>query len=338
MVLINGIAITFGQAFSFLIGFFLHDSSESSWRLILWIGVVPAILLLIGMLFVPHSPRWVLATQGIKKARVILQKIRHPACVEVELREIQFNIHQSQYRSSLSFLFSKPFISVLTIGTVLGVLQQFSGISAIMYYGPVIFEGLGFKPVKIAILATFLMGMINCVFTIVTSLTIDRLGRRALLLGGTLLAGISLILAAICYDTAWADKKWAILFLLSTYVIGYCISLGSLFWVMIAEIYPLKIRGLAMSVASTVQWIANFLVSISVLSIFNYLHEANTFLMFGSVCLIACLFIYYFVPETSGVTLEKIEENLLAGKKTRELGGALVKTPGVLAADNSPII
>ncbi len=341
MILINGVAITFGQAFSFLIGYFLHDSSASSWRLILWIGVVPAIFLLIGMLFIPNSPRWTLATQGVKKAREILQKIRSADDVEPELREIQFSISQTHYRSTLKQLLSKPFISVLTIGTVLGIFQQFSGISAIMYYGPVIFEGLGFHPVKIAILATFLMGIVNCIFTIITLLTVDRLGRRSLLLGGTLLAAFSLILAGACYDLSWPGKKWLLLFLLSTYVMGYCVSLGSLFWVIIAEIYPLKIRGLAMSIASMVQWIANFIVSISVLSIFHYFREANTFWLFGSVCLIAYMFIYYFIPETSGLSLEKIEENLLAGKKMRELGAAvdtLTVKPGTLATENPPTI
>ena len=341
MILINGVAITFGQAFSFLTGYFLHDSSTSSWRLILWVGVVPAVLLLLGMQFVPHSPRWMLATHGIKKARTILLKIRGEADVETELRDIQFSISHMQYRSTFPHLLSKPFIYVLIIGTVLGVFQQFSGISAIMYYGPVIFEELGFQPVKTAILATFLMGMVNCVFTIITLLMVDKIGRRSLLLGGTLIAALSLIVAGACYDLTWIGKKWLLLFFLSTYVMGYCISLGSLFWVMIAEIYPLKIRGLAMSVASMVQWIANFIVSISVLSIFHYLHEAKTFWLFGSVCLIAYLFIYYFIPETSGVTLEKIEQNLLAGKKMRELGAAITAldvTPGALAAENPPSI
>lgn len=341
MVLINGIAITFGQTCSFLLGFFLHDNSTSSWRLILLAGVMPALLLLLGLLFIPNSPRWMLAAHGVTKARAILQKIRHGTEVEAELREIQFNISQANYHSSLAQLFSKPLVYILFVGILLGVFQQLSGISAIMYYGPVIFAGLGFQPVKIAILATFLMGMVNCVFTIFTSLTVDRLGRRTLLLIGTIIAAISLILAGMCYDIMWSGKKWLMLSLLATYVMGYCISLGSLFWVIIAEIYPLKIRGLAMSVASMVQWIANFIVSVSVLSIFHVFHEANTFLLFGGMCLLAHVFVYYFIPETSGVTLEKIEENLLAGKKMRELGISLTNLevkPSALATENPPII
>lgn len=335
MILMNGLAITFGQAFSFLIGYFLHDISPSSWRLLLWIGTVPAFGLLGGILFVPHSPRWMMAKHGVAKAYQVLKKIRtSEEIARAELQEIQLNINQAHEKVGIAKLFTPPLLFVLLVGLGLGIFQQFSGINAIMYYGPVIFETAGFYPIKNAILATFWMGLINFIFTAVTLVLVDRLGRRFLLLSGSLLAAISLMLVAFYYQLHLFDKKWIMFCFMSTYIIGYCVSVGSLFWVLISEIYPLKVRGLAMSIATVVQWGANFVVSITFLEIFHRFGEVNTFWLFGSVCLLGFLFVYYYVPETKNISLEKIEENLAAGKKLRELGQPLgqrkpIEEPGL---------
>lgn len=121
-------------------------------------------------------------------------------------------------------------------------------------------------------------------------------------------------------------QKFWILGSLTTYVMGYCISLGSLFWVLISEIYPLSVRGLAMSIATVVQWAANFVVSLSFLSLYQNLGVTSTFGLFGSLCVLAFTFIYLFVPETTGISLEKIEKNLLSGIKIRDIGQPLSKT------------
>ncbi|TAK71906.1 MAG: sugar porter family MFS transporter [Gammaproteobacteria bacterium] len=320
MILMNGLAITFGQAFSFLLGYFLHDISASSWRLLLWLGTLPAFCLLIGILFVPHSPRWIMAKQDFDKVYRVLKKIRRTeAEIQTEILEMKLNLMQPSSANRLT-LFKKPFLFVLMVGLGLGIFQQFSGINSIMYYGPVVFETAGFYPIKTALLATFWMGLINFIFTAITLFFVDKLGRRFLLLSGTLLASISLVLVACYYQLQWFNQKWLMLCFMSTYIMGYCISVGSLFWVIISEIYPLKIRGLAMSIATVAQWGANFVVSISFLGIFHHFGEIKTFWLFSFICLCAFIFIYYFVPETTGVSLEKIEENLLAGKKLRELG------------------
>ena len=206
---------------------------------------------------------------------------------------------------------------------MLGVFQQFTGINSIMYYGPVIFETAGFHPIKTAILATFWMGLLNFIFTAVTLFFVDRLGRRFLLLSGSLLAAISLFLIVFSNQVHFISPKWVIFCFMSTYIIGYCVSVGSLFWVVISEIYPQKVRGRAMSIATTIQWGANFVVSISFLSIWNRVGEAKTFGLFGMICLLTFIFVYYFIPETTNISLEKIEENLMSGKKLRELGQSL---------------
>src|SRR3990167_95615 len=329
MVLINCLAITFGQAFSFLIGYFLHDLHPESWRLLFWIGTIPASGLLIGIMLIPNSPRWVMMKYGIEQARQVLSNIRDAnQDIQSELNEIQKNIQQSQTRFPISTLFLPPFVFVLIVGLGLGIFQPFSGINTIMYYGPVIFTSAGIFPIKNAILATFIMSMVNFGFTWVTFLLVDKWGRRFLLLSGTLIASLSLLMVACYFQQQWFDKKWIIFFFMATYIMGYCISLGSLFWVIISEIYPLNIRGFAMSIATVVQCGANFLLSISFLQLFHHVGEVKTFLLFSIVCLFAFLFVYYYVPETAGVSLEQIEDNLKKGKKLRELG--VVDTPAIL--------
>lgn len=322
LVLINGLTITFGQAIAYLIGYFIHDYSASSWRFLFAIGSIPALILFLGMYVVPHSPRWVMRKYGVEETARTLKRIRpYGYNIQSELDEINDNLNQAPI--SYKVLFKSPIICVLAVGVALGVFQQFSGINAVMYYGPVIFESAGFYPVKNAILATFCMGMVNFLFTVLTLFYIDKLGRRFLLLTGTLLAAISLFVTGWLFNTALPGQKFWILGSLSIYVLGYCISVGSLFWVLISEIYPLSVRGFAMSIATVIQWGANFVVSLSFLAIYQNLGQLLTFTLFGSLCLLAFFFVYHFVPETTGISLEQIEKNLMMGKKIKDIGQQL---------------
>lgn len=319
LVLINGVTITLGQALAYLIGYYLHDYSPHSWRYLFGIGSMPALVLLIGMYFVPHSPRWIMKRQGVDEALKVLKRIR-PTHYEIqkELDDIRSTLVHTQrpYRQ----LIKKPVCFVLLVGIGLGLFQQLSGINAILYYGPVIFKSAGFSSTKNAILATFFMGLVNFVFTIITLLCVDKLGRRRLLLGGTFLAGLSLFVISVLFHSSLSGQSFWIAFFLAFYVMGYCISVGSLFWVLIAEIYPLHVRGMAMSIATFTQWGANFVVSLFFLSLYQSLGQAGTFCLFASLCWLGMLFVYYFVPETSGISLEQIEKNLFSGKKIREIG------------------
>lgn len=325
LILINGLAITFGQAIAYLIGYFFHDISPSSWRFIVGLGILPALILFIGMFFVPHSPCWIVKRYGKEKTLHILKKIRSPSAdIHSELNEILANIKYNSLINKNSLL--KPaFLSVLFVGIALGIFQQFSGINAILYYGPVIFESAGFFPVRNAILATFLISFLNFIFTALTLFYVDKIGRRTLLLNGTLLAALSLFGVSLLFKLNLPYQGFGILIGLSFFVIGYCISVGSLFWVLISEIFPLQIRGMAMSIATVVQWGANFLVSISFLQIYQSYGQIQTFSFFAFICFLAFVFTYCFIPETTGIALETIERNLVAGKKIREIGQPLHK-------------
>lgn len=326
LLLINGLTLTFGQAMAYLVGYMLHDYSAHSWRLLLLIASIPGGILLVGMSFVPHAPSWIVKKMGIEPARAVLKRIR-PQNYDIEAELISLKQSMNHQAVNASSMFKRPILYVLLLGTALGVAQQCSGINSIMYYGPVLFESLGFTPVKNAILATFCIGFVNFLFTIITLICVDKLGRRALLLGGTLIASLSLLVITVLFNDS-GEQKFTILLFFSLYVAGYCISVGSLFWVLISEIYPSQVRGLAMSIATVMQYLVNFIISLSFLSIYQELHQ-YTFLLFGFCCLCAFLLIYFFVPETTGVSLEKIEERLMSGYKIREIGCSLAKRKSI---------
>lgn len=323
MVLLNAITITGGEAIAFLVDYALAPSQ--AWRWMFAAGILPAILLFIGMLFLPETPRWMVLKGFISRAQQILGKIRKPSEVDAELKYIQqsFSLKQSNWQQ----LFSKKVQPVLIIGLGLGIFQQFFGINTVMYYGPTIFKTVGFQGAQAQILATFGMGIVNTIVSVFAVLVIDKIGRRKLLLIGSTVAAVSLGVVGFTFGHNHHSQlmQWTAVTSMVIYITGYCISVGSLFWLMISEIYPLSIRGLGMSLATAIQWGANFVVSMTFLTIINTLGPANTFWLYGTMCVLCFAFVYYLVPETKGVSLEQIEQNLAENKPSRELGAPLVR-------------
>jgi len=318
LVLLNGIMITSGETIAFLIDYALVPTQ--SWRYMFATGLIPALLLFVGMLLLPASPRWAVLKGRFTEARAILCKVRDKSEVDAELNDI---IHSTQWiRSGWSTLFSKKLWPVLCIGLGLGVLQQFVGINTVMYYGPTIFGTAGFKNHSSQMLATFGMGLMNTLMSIVAVLIVDKIGRRRLLLAGLTLAGMSLGLVGLIFYSHIHTPFfiWLNCIFMLSYIAGYSLSIGSLFWLIISEIYPLHVRSLAMSFVTAVQWAANFLVALTFLSILNSIGPVFTFWLYSCMCLISFFFCYYLVPETRGISLEHIENNLRLGKNLRELG------------------
>ena len=173
-----------------------------------------------------------------------------------------------------------------------------------MYYGPVIFQAVGFDTASAQVLATFGIGVVNLLMTVVALLLVDRIGRRSLMLLGTAIAALSLggVGCIFAYHLETTFAHWAALLCMVTYIGGFALSLGSLFWLIIAEIYPLHIRGLAMSFVTAVQWGANFVVSISFLTVLQGIGPAGTFWLYGFMCVLAYWFSYWLLPETKGVS------------------------------------
>ena len=324
LVLLNGIAITGGEALSFLVGYFLHSYDPHGWRLIFATALIPALLLLIGMLFMPRSPRWLVEQNNIEEAKKVLNKIRLKGEAASELKEIQEVVALEKTKNKaikFTMLFAKKLRPVIFIGIVLGVGQQFAGINTIMYYGPHIFKVAGFGSEALAIFATFILGLVNLIGTIITVLIVDKIGRRKLLVGGTFMSFITLFAVGLCFQYD-ALPKSLLLMAMILYIFSYAISLGSLFWLIISEIYPTNIRGLAMSFVTAIQWLANFVVAMSFLPLLNAVGGVSVFWIFSGCCLLVCIYSYFFVPETKGVSLEKIEENINAGRHVKLLGEA----------------
>lgn len=316
LVLLYGIGITSGECLAFISDYYL--ASDENWRMMIAAGLIPAIMLLLGISFVPESFRLPLAKGNIEKARAILKNIRKSSNVENELAHAQKL--QKGKPQNYSFLWNKKFQPIVLVGISLGIFQQFVGINTIMYYGPIVCSKAGFTGSSNLILATFGLGLINALMSAVTALIIDRVGRRFMLLVGTILSGISLLFVSYLVDASDDMSKYIIMLFLVLYIIGYCISLGSLFWLIISEIFPMKIRSIGMSLVTGIQWGANFIVTATFLSVIEIFGSSVTFLFFSSMCFLASLFVYFYIPETKGVTLEEIERKIDLGFPIREIG------------------
>jgi len=304
-VLLNGVAITGGEAIAYGIDYRL--SFTHNWRDMFLLGIIPAIILGIGTYFMPRSPRWLVMKGRIKQAKKVLTQFYDHATSENELQKIQQIAPMGG--SFRALIHNRTYRKLLTIGIALGIFQQFFGINVVMYYGPFIFNKAGFHSVSSDILLTFYMGLVNTAMTVVTALIIDRFGRRVLLITGSIIAATSLGILSLLFHIgihhAWQGTM--LLIAMIAFIIGYCISVGSLFWLIISEIFPLSVRGQAMSIATAIQWLANFVVSLTFLSLLETVGASITFGMYAFVCCAAVVFTYFWIPETKQRSLEDIE-------------------------------
>jgi sugar porter (SP) family MFS transporter len=291
------LAVTVGILAAYLADYAFTPTG--AWRWMLGLAVVPGALLGIGMLFLPETPRFLARHGHFDLSRTVLIKIRGTQDVEKEFQEIKATSQESALRGHISDLLLPALRPALIIGIFLGVI----------YYAPNIIRAAGISSIRGAILATAGIGTVNVIMTLVSMWLVDRVGRRPLLLTG--IAGMIVSLGAIgfVFHLSGPGPMLAYLAVISLmfYVASFAISLGPIFWLIIAEIYPLKIRGMAAGIAAGVSWIANFAVSLTFLSLFNLLGPSLTFWMYGVLAIGSWLFSYYLIPETKGRSLEEIE-------------------------------
>lgn len=323
LVSLNQLAITVGILVSYLTDYALSD--DEGWRLMLGIGVIPALGLLIGMCFLPESPRWLLLKGYTEKAKEILKYVRNEPNVDAEFNEIQKTVKQETLSSKKKWtvLLQKWVRPAIIVGFGLAFFQQVTGINTIIYYAPTIFKMAGFESASTAILATMGVGIVNVIFTIIALPLIDKLGRRPLLLIGLTGMTFALGILSIAFLHGTQDLgilKWFALGSMVLYIACFAISLGPIMWLMFSEVFPLSIRGLGASVAASFQWGLNMLVALTFLTLIQLLTPGGTFLLFAAISVAGIFFVYYTVPETKGISLEEIEANLVAGKKSRDLG------------------
>jgi sugar porter (SP) family MFS transporter len=319
LVTLNQLAITIGILFSYIINY-SFTNIEGSWRWMFGIGFVPALLLSVGMIFLPESPRWLVKQNLTDKARKILQQLRDTDDVSAEIIDIQNSLKQRQ--TSFREIFSPWVRPVLFLGAMMGFIQQVTGINTIIYYAPTIFQLAGFQDASSSILATVGIGVVNVLATIAAMFFLDRLGRRPLLLTG--LAGMGITLATLSFAFYVGAEspllRWVAIGCTFLYIICFAFSLGAMLWLLVSEIFPLEVRATAMSVAILSCWFWNFVVSATFLTLLNQLGPSLTFMLYTVMCGVSLVFCYYKVPETNGVTLEQIETNIRNRLPLREIG------------------
>lgn len=255
------------------------------------------------------------------EARIVFKKIEPELDTEKEIKDIQKTIRLEEHTTNKKFQFKKWMLMPFVVGIGIMFAQICTGINTIIYYAPTIFKNAGFESNITAIYATTGIGVINFLMTIVALYFTDRLGRKPLLYFG--LTGVMLSLLALGCAFQFAEffgdnLKWVTVGSLVTYIICFAMSLGPIGWILVSEVFPLKIRGIAMSICTVSNFAFNFFVVSSFPILLHRIGGAWTFWGFGAVSILCIIFVYFFVPETKGLSLEKIESNWIHGVKPRD--------------------
>lgn len=318
LVSIYQLAITLGIFGAYLVGFAAGDS----WRVLFATAAVPGIMLLVGVARLSDTPRWLVLRGRGEEARKALARIRGlstgDSAVAKEIAAITAAARdETGSWKNLTGPVARP---ALVVGMGLFLLQQLSGINAVIYFAPTVFEHAGFSETGVQLLATVGLGAVNVVMTLVAMALIDRIGRRLLLFIG--FAGAALSLGLIAFAAGTGSDQLQILSLvgLVVYIAAFAVALGPLPWVMMSEIFPLHLRGPGMGAASLTNWTFNVLVVLTFPLLLDRLGLAGVFAIYAAVCVAGLFFTARWVPETSGLTLEEIEAHLKAGKPFRRLG------------------
>jgi SP family xylose:H+ symportor-like MFS transporter len=321
MVSVNQFAIVTGMLVVYFVNYYiagLGDEAwniESGWRWMFGSESIPAILLLALLFFVPESPRWLTKQNQKSKALDILYKVDGQEYAEKEMQVIEETLsHES---GSLSQLFNPGMRVVLIIGVVLAVLQQITGINVFLYFGSDIFEKLGGDSIDAALLQQVVVGAVNLLFTVIAIWSVDKLGRKPLMIIGSIGMGIALFAMGLA-GYYQATGAWLLIFVL-IYIASFALSVGPVVWVILSEIFPTKIRGRAMGIATLCLWVANSIVSqtFPMMDENEFLvekfHHGFPFFIYGTMCVVLVIFVASVVPETKGKSLEEIEKMWIKG-------------------------
>jgi SP family xylose:H+ symportor-like MFS transporter len=338
LVSFNQLAIVGGMLIVYFVNWYIAAQGDDTWlkatgwRLMLASEAVPSLIFLVLLMFVPDTPRWFVMRGKNERALAELRRITDEADARSILADIERTL---KVREAPLFSFGT---AVIVVGIMLSVFQQLVGINAVLYYAPLMFSNMG-ASTDSALLQTIVVGAANTVFTVVAILTVDRLGRKPLLIIGALIMAVSMI-ALGCLFNANAVGEGALVAVVA-YIAGFALSWGPVVWVLLSEMFPNSIKGLAMGIAVAAQWIANLFVSwtfkiLDGSSVLNALfHHGFAYWIYGAMSVLAALFVMWFVPETKGKSLEAIQDLWAPGRAlVREdaVGGVAMaekaKSPG----------
>jgi len=346
LVALQQLAITFGIMISFWIDYGTNyiggtgaGQHEAAWRIPLALQLVPAVILGVGILFMPFSPRWLVnqgrddeALQVLSNARrlppdsdlvqIEFLEIRAQYLFEKETSEIKFPQYQDGSWSSnfklgfydyLSLLTDRNLLYRVAVGTLTMFFQQWTGINAILYYAPSIFNSLGLTGNAISLLATGVVGIAMFLATIPAVLWVDQLGRKPVLVSGAfLMAGCHIIVAILTglFRDSWTTHVaagWVACVFVWIFAMAFGYSWGPCAWILVAEIWPLSVRGKGLSIAASSNWMNNFIVGQVTPTMLKHI-SYGTFIFFGLFSFLGGLFVLFFVPETKGLTLEEMDD------------------------------
>lgn len=309
-VSINQLLITVGIVVAY--GVDLAFIGTGNWRLMLGLSIVPSIVLFVAMLFLPETPRWLLRQGKEQQARKIFARMGNTTPqVETLVQQVLLNLHRQV--GGIKELLDRKLRAPLIVGMLLALFQQITGINTVIYYAPTIFQLSGLESDQAAIFATVGVGIVNVLMTVVSLYLLDRVGRKPLLITG--ISGM--VVGLFCIGLGWLlpgiGRTYMAIGSLMIYIAGFAVGLGTVAWLFIAEAYPLRVRGIAMSCGIFVNWIANFVVALTFLTLIDGIGETATFWCYAGLGVCNLLFVIFFVPETKKKTLEQIEAYWLKG-------------------------
>lgn len=324
LVSLYQLAITIGFLGAYLVNFLILRSAETAvyssalmqkilvtemWRGMLGSETLPALLFFIVIFFIPESPRWLVLRNCDAWAHTVLERIyRSSEVASAEIAAVRAAGSQ-QTKSEWRMLFAPGIRKAVLIGVFIAVLGQFMGVNAVLYYGPTIFENAGLSSGD-SLFSQILVGMVNMLTTVLALVIIDRVGRKSLVYWGV----SGMILSLVCiglyflWGAAWGVSSTFLLIFFLAYIFCCAVSICAVIWVLLSEMYPTRIRGLAMSIAGLALWIGTYLIGQLTPWMLENLTPAGTFFLFAAMCVPYILIIWKAVPETTGRSLEEIEK------------------------------
>jgi len=346
MISMYQLMITIGIVMAFLSNTWLATYATfggvtgGHWRLMLGIIALPAAVMFVGVFLLPESPRW-LFLKGFQEKAVDVFKLMKLDDAEIasEVKEIEDSVKVKQNGFQL-LIKNSQFRRAIGLGVGLQIIQQLTGINVIMYYAPRIFGMAGFEDTNQQMWGTVLVGVTNVLATFIAIAFVDKLGRKPIMYAGFITMGVALMSVGALFVLGGESRMVAndrgimesvtvlkslnfaypAIFALLIFIVGFAMSAGPIIWVICSEIYPLAGRDLGVTFSTGTNWITNAIVGMTFLSLINGVGPGNTFLLYGALNVLFIIFFLCFVPETKGISLEKIERNLMSGLPLRKIG------------------
>ena len=307
LVSLNQMAIVSGILLAYFVNWALSHGGTASWRWMFASAAVPSVAFFLALLFVPESPRFLVEKGREADALAVLTRVGGDGAARAELAEIRETIAEES--GTLRELFEKRLRKPLAIAVFLAVFQQITGINTVIYYGSLIFKDLvGGQSDSAAIGANVIVGTVNFLMTIVALWVIDRLGRRPLMILSSAGMAVSLFALGFLFELQ-PPPALAILLVIGLYVASFGVGIGPGVWVVISELFPTRIRGRAMSIATLCLWLACILVSFTFLTLVEKIGSTGAFWVYAAMSVVNLLFIWRLMPETKGRSLEEIERS-----------------------------